>query len=382
MSTQVALYALKTSKEAAVSTSLAVVAFDVLGPGGIGDAWLVGGLDTSVTMGCASTAPSNCEGSSCSTVWLQPEIDGCSVLNSSHIHVAVATLSPALAVLNVTGATRGLRERENGTDYRFRLHLPAFNGSAWRWVSIRGVFDVKAVADAALSTIRLRLAASDDTVSGAVNHEDDLKVEVEAFDVDGNAINRVGEQISIVIEDSEGNNRTVPLQFDGTKRTYVATFHPLSREAGRLGPPGVHDVYLATLTTAGLVHKMHFTVACADGSEYDDSKRECLQDESNRYVILGGAVGAIVFAALLFLLYTVLKHKERAKAMLVSFLRHEFLLSVELAWELWDIAGPRMSADAWGRATVLLFFRLLNCQSKCLAVCVYRRHAVFHQCEG
>ena len=45
MSTQVALYALKTSKEAAVSTSLAVVAFDVLG-----DAWLIGGLDTLTTV--------------------------------------------------------------------------------------------------------------------------------------------------------------------------------------------------------------------------------------------------------------------------------------------------------------------------------------------
>jgi hypothetical protein len=378
MSSKITLIAPKASKEAAVSTSLAVVAFDVLGPGGIGDAWLVGGLDASITMGCASTAPSNCEESSCSTVWLQPEIHGCDVLNASHIHVAVATLSPTLAVLNVTGATRGLRERE----YSFRLHMPAFNGSAWRWVSIRSVVDVRAVADAALSTIRLRLAASNDTVSGAVNHEDDLKVEVEAFDVDGNRIIRAGEQISIVIKDSESNNRTVPLQFNGTKRTYVATFPPLSRETGRLGRPGVHDVYLATLTTAGLVHKMQFTVACADGSEYVDSKRECLQDESNRYVILGGAVGAIVFAALLFLLYTMLKHKERAKAMLVSFLRHEFLLSVELAWELWDIAGPRMSADAWGRFTVLLFVRLLNCQSKCLAVCVYRRHAVFHQCEG
>jgi hypothetical protein len=368
MSTQVALYALKTSKEAAVSTSLAVVAFDVLGPGGIGDTWLVGGLDTSVTMGCASTTPSNCEQSTCSTVWLQPESDGCDVLNTSHIHVAVAKLSPALAVLNVTGATRGLRERENGTEYRFQLHMPAFNGSAWRWASIRGALDVRAVADAALSTIRLLLAASDDTVSGMVNHEDDLKVEVEAFDVDGNRVSRAGEQIRIVIKDSAGENRTVPLQFNGTMRTYVATFPPLSRETGRLGRPGVHDVYLATLTAAGLVYRMHFTVSCADGFAHDGSKRECLRVESNRYVILGGAVGAIVFAALLFLLYTMLKHKERAKAMLVSFLRHEFLLSVELAWELWDIAGPRMSAGACGRATVLPFVHLPSRLSECVSV--------------
>jgi hypothetical protein len=376
MNSQITLVALKTSKEAAISTSLAVVAFDVLGPGGIGDAWLVGGLDASLSVGCASTAPSNCEGSTCPTVWLQPEIDGCEVLSTSHIHVAVAKLSPALAALNVTGATRGLRERE----YRFQLHLPAFNGSAWRWVPIRGTLDVRAVADAALSRIRLRLAASDDNVSGAVNHQDDLMVEVEAFDVDGNRVSRTGEQISIVIKDSAGDNRTVPLQFNGS--TYIAAFPPLSREAGRLGRPGVHYMYLKTLTTAGLVYRMPFVVSCADGSKYDGSKRKCLQVESNRYVILGGAVGAIVFAALLFLLYTMLKHKERAKAMLVSFLRHEFLLSVELAWELWDIAGPRMSAGACGRVIVCPIDPLPNCQSKCVSVCVSRRRPVVHQCEG
>jgi hypothetical protein len=201
-----------------------------------------------------------------------------------------------------------------------------------------------------------------------VNHEDDLKVEVEAFDVDGNRVSRAGEQIRIVIKDSAGENRTVPLQFNGTMRTYVATFPPLSRETGRLGRPGVHDVYLATLTAAGLVYRMHFTVSCADGFAHDGSKRECLRVESNRYVILGGAVGAIVFAALLFLLYTMLKHKERAKAMLVSFLRHEFLLSVELAWELWDIAGPRMSAGACGRATVLPFVHLPSRLSESVSV--------------
>ena len=375
MNSQIGLYAPKTSTEAAVSASLAVVAFDVLGPGGIGNAWLAGGLDTSITTGCTSNAPGNCAGSPCSTVWLQPESLGCSILNASHIHVAVVSLSPSLAVLNVTGATRGLCERE----YRFQLHVPAFNGSAWRWVSIRGTFDVRAVADAALSTIRLLLAASDDTVFGVVNHQDDIEVEVEAFDVDGNRVTRAGEQISIVIRDSAGNNRTVPLQFNGTKRTYVAAFPPLSREAGRLGRPGVNDVYLSTLTSAGLVWRMQYIVACAEGSAYDDSRSECLQVESNRYVILGGAVGVIVFAALCFLMYTMYKHKDRAKAMLVSFLEQEFLLSVELAWELWDIAGwgvcVRPSSFAWACASVptrmrgRVRARLCACVCVCACVC-------------
>jgi hypothetical protein len=335
MSTQVALYALKTSKEAAVMTSLGVVAFDVLGPGGIGDAWLIGGLDTSVTMGCASTAPSNCEGSSCSTVWLQPEIDGCSVLNTSHIHVAVATLSPALAVLKVTGATRGLRERE----HRFRLHMPAFNGSAWRWASIRGTFDVKAVADAALSTIRLLLAASDDTVFGVVNHQDDLKVEVEAFDVDGNAINRVGEQISIVIKDSEGNNRTVPLQFNSIKRTYVATFPPLSREAGRLGRPGVHDVYLATPTTAGLVHRMYFSVVCVAG--FTETDQTCVEAANDVQKIVGGTIGAVLLVVLVFALGLLYKNRSHALRFALSFFQLEFLLVFKTMAELWDITSDR-----------------------------------------
>jgi hypothetical protein len=32
-------------------------------------------------------------------------------------------------------------------------------------------------------------------------------------------------------------------------------------------------------------------------------------------------------------------HKDRARAMIYSFLKHEFLLSMELVWELWNVGG-------------------------------------------
>ena len=334
MSSQIALNAFKTSEEAAVSTSLAVVASDVLGPGGIGDAWLVGGLNSSMTMACTSTAPSNCDGSTCSIVWLQPESDGCSIFNSSHIRVVMTELSLALAMLKVTGTTRGLRERE----YRFQLHVPAFNGSAWRWVSIRGTFDVRAVADAALSRIRLLLAASDDTVFGVVNHLDDLKVEVEAFDVDGNRVTRAGEQITIVIKDSAGN-RTVPLQFNSIKRTYVATFPPLSREAGRLGRPGVHDVYLATPTTTGLVYRMHFSVVCVAG--FTETDQSCVEAANDVEKIVGGTIGAVLLVVLVLGLGLLYKNRVHALRFALSFFQLEFLLVVKTMAELWDITSDR-----------------------------------------
>jgi hypothetical protein len=335
MSPQITLTASKTSKKAAVSASLAVVAFDVLGPGGIGDAWLEGGLNASMDMQCTNAAPSSCEGSTCSTVWLQPTSDDCTVFSTSHIRVAVSKLSHTLAMLNVTGATRGLGEG----GYGFRLHVPAFNGTMWRWVSILGTFDVRAVADGAVSKVRLRVAASKENATGNVNHLADLEIQVDACDVDGNRINRTGEQMSIVVGSTGNHNRTVPLQFDGSTNTYVATFPPLSREAGRLGRPGIHNVYLVTLTSAGMVWKMQYTVACAGGYEYDDSRRDCLQDESKRYIILGCTVGCFMLAALLFLVYMVYMHKDRARAMIYSFLKHEFLLSMELVWELWNVGG-------------------------------------------
>ncbi len=183
------------------------------------------------------------------------------------------------------------------------------------------------------------MAASDDTVFGVVNHQDDLKVEVEAFDVDGNAINRVGEQISIVIKDSEGNNRTVPLQFNGIKRTYDATFPPLSREAGRLGRPGVHDVYLATLTTAGLVHRMHFSVVCVAG--FTETDQNCVEAANDVQKIVGGTIGAVLLVVLVLALGLLYKNRSHALRFALSFFQLEFLLVFKTMTELWDITADR-----------------------------------------
>jgi hypothetical protein len=330
MSTQVALSALKTSKEAAVSTSLAVVAFDVLGPGGIGDAWLVGGLATSVTMGCASTAPSNCEGSSCSTVWLQPEIGGCDVLNASHIHVAVATLSPALAVLNVTGATRGLRARE----YRFQLHMPAFNGSAWRWASIRGTFDVNAVADPERSDVKLSVQTASTSVplkgAATVNHLDSMRIAILARDVDGNAINRAGEQIVVTIGGT--SNTTEVAQYDAAAGQYFVLV--------RITTPGDHAVLVLEVETGKEVRKGTFHVVCVAG--FTETDQTCVEAASAVEKIVGGTIGAVFLVVLVLALGLLYKNRSHALRFALSFFQLEFLLVVKTMAELWDIASDRM----------------------------------------
>jgi hypothetical protein len=329
MSTQVALYALKTSTETAVSTSLAVVAFEVLGPGGIDDAWLIGGLATSITMGCASTAPSNCEGSSCSTVWLQPEIDGCEVLNASHIHVAAATLSPALAVLNVTGATRGLRERE----YRFQLHMPAFNGSAWRWASIRGTFDVKAVADPERSDVQLSVQTAAASVpfkgTATVNHLDSLRIAILARDVDWNAISRAGEQIVVTIGGT--SNTTEVAQYDAAAGQYFVLV--------RITTPGDHAVFVLEVQTGKEVRKGTCHVVCVAG--FTETDQTCVEAASAVEKIVGGTIAAVFLIVLVLGLGLLYKNRAHALQFALSFFQLEFLLVFKTMAELWDVTADR-----------------------------------------
>jgi hypothetical protein len=332
MSRQVALYAPKTSKETAVSTSLAVVAFEVLGPGGIGDAWLAGGLDTAVTMGCASTAPRTCERSTCSTVWLQPEIDGCDILNASHIQAAVATLSPALAVLNVTGATRDLRERE----YRFQLHMPAFNGSAWHWVSIRGTFDVKAVADPERSDVQLSIqtAFASTPFNGAatLNHLDSLRITILARDVDGNAINRAGEQIVVTIGGT--SNTSEVAQYDAAVGQYVVLV--------RCTTPGDHAIFLFEVQTSKAASRGTFHVVCVAG--FTETDQTCVQAANDAEKIVGGTIGAVFLVVLVLALGLLYKNRANALRFALSFFQLEFLLVFKTMAELWDITSDCMRA--------------------------------------
>ena len=333
MSPQITLAASKTSKEASVSASLAVVAYDVLGPGGIGDAWLEGGLNASMDMQCTNAAPSSCEGSTCSTVWLQPTSDDFSVFSTAHIRVAVAKLSPTLAMLNVTGATRGLGEG----GYGFRLHVPAFNGSMWRWVSILGTFDVRAVADAGLSEVRLRNPTAPASVSfdGRVNHLDSLRVNILARDADGHAIDRTGEQLAVTVVplSSYGDPNTTEIaQHDGATGQYFVLF--------RITAPGDHAVFVKEAHTGLSARRATFRIVCAMG--FVETDRQCLEEASKVQIIVGGTIGAVFLAVAVLAMVLLYRNREHARRFALSFLKREFFLVSKSMAELWDILGDRM----------------------------------------
>jgi hypothetical protein len=66
MRPQLALQLRKTSKEATTSSTLGVLALNVLGQGGIGDGWQTGGLNASMELECSDGG--------CATVWMQSSV--------------------------------------------------------------------------------------------------------------------------------------------------------------------------------------------------------------------------------------------------------------------------------------------------------------------
>ena len=337
-SRQVRLVAFKTSVEASESSSLAVFAFGVLETGGVGDRWVTGGINSSLTTACSSTAPSACEGTTCTKVWL--ESGDCSLLGSSHVNVTMQRLSPALATLSITASTRGLQERT----YPFGIHVPVSNGTAWQFTSISGTLRVRAVADATLSEFRMVLSFGDNLTTD-VNHYEELQVQVVPVDVDGNRINRSGEQISIILRDSVGMNRTFALQFDASTRKYAANFTALDTR----GRPGMHVAYLAVESEAEpgvarrVAWKLSYEVVCAAGHLHDQDLGGCHPDENRTYTIVALTLSALLVPILLLLVCLVYKNKDKARLLVFSFARYELYLSAKLLWDLWDIVGDCIS---------------------------------------
>jgi hypothetical protein len=215
MRPQVALRVRKLSKDAAASTTLGVLALNVLGPGGIGDGWQTGGLNASTRLECAADAPSACSAGGCATLWLQS--DECDALTVAHVIMTGKSLTAAVAQLQISVMARSLLEGL----YRFSMHVPVWNGSGWRFPSIDARLDVQAVADAQLSEVRLGGARSADIL---VNHLEKTEIVVLARDVDGASINRTGERIVVrVVSADRTANQTEVAQFDATRTVYFVT---------------------------------------------------------------------------------------------------------------------------------------------------------------
>ncbi len=325
MQPQVALRVRKYWKDAAVSSTLGVLALNVLGQGGIGDGWQTGGLNASTRLECAAEAPSACADGVCATLWLQS--DECDALTAARVGMTGKSLTAAVAQLQISVMVRSLSEGL----YRFSVHVPVWNGSGWRFASIDARLDVQAVADAQLSEVRLGGACSADIL---VNHLEKTEIVVVARDVDGASINRTGERIVVrIVSADRTTNQTAVAQFDATRAVYFVRV--------TIAQPGEHAVFIDTDAEDGRsAAKARIRVVCAKG--YGQGGGVCTQDTSMAQTIVGGTIGG-VFVAVGgsggWLLY---ENRAHAVRFLVSFFKRGFLLVVKTMAELWDITSDRM----------------------------------------
>jgi hypothetical protein len=329
MQRQLALRVRKLSKDAAASSTLSVLALNVLGPGGIGDGWQTGGLNASTRLECAADAPSACSTGGCATLWLQS--DECDALRVARVGMTGKSLTAAVAQLQISVTARSLPEGL----HRFSMYAPVWNGSGWMFASIDARLDVQAVADAELSEVRLGGASSADIL---VNHQEKMEIVILARDVDGAPINRTGERIDVRIVSADRTaSQTEVAQFDATRAMYFVIV--------TIAKPGEHAVLIETdAEDSRSAAKARIRVVCAKG--YWQGAGACTDETSMTQMILGGTIGGVfvvVGASGGWLL-----HKNRAHALrfLVSFYKREFSLVFKTMAELWDIASDGTVVDA------------------------------------
>ncbi len=127
-----------------------VLAFDVGGAFGIGDAWRQGGLSNSSAVLCGP--PENFSfPAPCSTIWLQ--MADCSIfaLADVQLNTTASLFTTTMASLLLTARVKALAEGS----YPFQLHLPVSDGLEWSYRRMNGTFSISAVADARLSNLTL-----------------------------------------------------------------------------------------------------------------------------------------------------------------------------------------------------------------------------------
>ena len=335
---QLALQVRKTSKHATTSSTLGVLALNVLGQGGIGERWQTGGLNASTNLECTADTPSACSDGGCATVWMQSS--ECAVFNATHVGLIGKKLQPAVAQLNISVAARSLMERR----YSFLLHVPVWNGSGWQFASIDARLDVRALADAQQSEVRVGSASNSSRPGSAavvVNHLEKVAVEIVAHDVDGALINRTGETITVrMVRSDRTANVTELAQFDAARGVYFVS--------AAISTPGEYLVLLDTDAQTPAASKATVRVVCAKGYRQDGGT--CTEETSETQMIVGGTIGGVfvlVGASGGWLLY---KNRAHALRFLVSFFKSEFLLVFKTMNELWDITGDRMPRIAACRA--------------------------------
>ena len=302
-------------------TSLGVLAFNVLGRGGIGDSWQADGLNASTTLfECSTAVPTSCAAGPCSTVWLQSP--DCAVLNTSHIRITGKDLQASMAQVHIAAIARSLKEQL----YPFVMHLPISNGSSWRHLPIDGELSVRAIADAALSDVQLQNTAPDaaHNTAAAIPAGDELRVNIVARDSDGFVINRSGEMILVTSQGPDGTNHTELAAFDETTGLYSTAV--LTRATG------VHSLFIEAAGLKTAFRRAMYTVVCAPGRT--DSGTACEAADSEQ-LIVASIIAAVILAVLLVFAFLLWKKRSTVKEFFVSFASLEGLLVAEMCLEIW-----------------------------------------------
>ena len=347
------LTARKTSSTAVVSSSLGVLGFNVLGPGGIGSEWQTNGLAApAIELQCSPDPPPRRLGDPCAVIWLQSP--DCSALGTSHINVSVGKLTPAVATLDVSGAPRSLHEGR----HNFSMHVPVWNGTDWRYLSIAGAFDVISVAYASSSQLVLQ-------ESRVIRHLETMRVEISARDVDGFLIDRSGERITVVVQSPDGSRLPVPTQFEeATDLQPGAGEYVAVVDAVRHSMPGEYKVFACAEaevlssgsgkwsdpsrtamcpTGSASGNYESYTVVCASG--YVQTGGECSAEADKVQAVVGGTIGVVFLIVVVLALGLLYKNRAHALRFVLSFFKREFLLVFKMMMELWDITSDRMPAE-------------------------------------
>ena len=333
---EVRFVARKESRALISKARVVILAFNVAGQYGVHLGWRlnvgsfngnplgVNGLSNASAVQCG-TPPACVLNTSCTTIWFQPTNTACSDISAFTLSVNATEsdfTDEGTASIAFDLRAQGVSEGR----YSFILHLPVANSTAWQYEPINGTLDVQAVADAQLSEVSLGSVHGAET---RVNHLEALEIVVMARDVDGAPINRTGERIVVIIVSSDRTaNQTEIAQFDTTRTVYFVEV--------TIGQPGEHAVFIET--EAGVpVRKARIRVVCVYG--YAEVRGECVETNATRDIALGSVVGTLLLGFLGLLVYLIRAHRDRWKAFLISFLKHEGVIALKVLWELWDICG-------------------------------------------
>jgi hypothetical protein len=160
--------------------------------------------------------------------------------------------------------------------YPFTMHFPANDNKTWTYVPIGGSYTLTAVADATQSTASLCQNATCPPAQfiSANGGTPPVVVKIEAKDVDGIAILRAGEALTVSVRQPDGSQLSLKAAFDAQNTTYEATIPGLIQA-------GIHRVLLATLLATEPFEVTNFTLVCAPGYAPDPIMQiECVPKQS------------------------------------------------------------------------------------------------------